>query len=415
MNTVMEFKRDQHLFSPSGCLSEEGLLLRKLGLLSEDDLRESEKHLESCELCSAAAEGFALADSVLFSRDVAALNADLESTLLNIGEKNPETEPADIKGIQGPQYPRMSADEIRNFTKKIKESSTYPAGVQAQKNVEPEKKPGSISFWRGHRTELIAAGILLLMAVGSWQIFFQYKKSDNSGKLAVVTETSDTVNENAYTNETETRIASDLKTEKLPASPARTEQNKTLIKESRELLIFEDDAEVSELVIDTNTLPLIAAEAEIAELSPAIAETVVQEDMAVNPAGMVARKSASGMDNKAMPEAEEEMSESEIFTVVEETPQFPGGDEMRLRFLSENLKYPQAAREASVQGTVYISFVIEADGTITNTRIVRGIGQGCDEEALRVIQLMPKWQPGKQRGKPVRVQFNMPVRFSLAG
>ncbi|NTW24722.1 MAG: TonB family protein [Lentimicrobium sp.] len=411
----MEFKRDQHLFSPSGCLSEEGLLLRKLGLLSEDDLRESEKHLESCELCSAAAEGFALADSVLFSRDVAALNADLESTLLNIGEKNPETEPADIKGIQGPQYPRMSADEIRNFTKKIKESSTYPAGVQAQKNVEPEKKPGSISFWRGHRTELIAAGILLLMAVGSWQIFFQYKKSDNSGKLAVVTETSDTVNENAYTNETETRIASDLKTEKLPASPARTEQNKTLIKESRELLIFEDDAEVSELVIDTNTLPLIAAEAEIAELSPAIAETVVQEDMAVNPAGMVARKSASGMDNKAMPEAEEEMSESEIFTVVEETPQFPGGDEMRLRFLSENLKYPQAAREASVQGTVYISFVIEADGTITNTRIVRGIGQGCDEEALRVIQLMPKWQPGKQRGKPVRVQFNMPVRFSLAG
>lgn len=416
MNTAMELKKDYPLFSPSGCLSEEGLLLRKLGLLSQDDLREIDKHLESCELCAAAAEGFAQADSVLFSRDVATLNAGLESSLFKSVEKKQETESIDIKGIQGPQFPRMSAEDIRNFTKKIKESPVYPSVAPTQKTTtDSEKKSGRLSFLRTRRTEIIAAGLLLLLAVGSWQIFYHYKKSDDSAKLAVVTEPSDTVNENAYSPEPEARIASDSKTEKLPAAPDKTDQNMTIMSEDYELLIVEDDAAISDLVTDTNTSPAIPAKEIMYESEPAIAETVVQADKQENTTGMVTKKSASRLDNQAMPEAEEEISEPEIFMVVEESPQFPGGDEMRLKFLSENLKYPQAAREASVEGTVYISFVIETDGTITNTRIVRGIGQGCDEEALRVIQLMPKWQPGKQRGKPVRVQFNMPVRFSLAG
>lgn len=112
---------------------------------------------------------------------------------------------------------------------------------------------------------------------------------------------------------------------------------------------------------------------------------------------------------------EEDVAEAEIFMVVEESPSFPGGDEARIKFLQQNIKYPQMARESSIQGTVFVTFVVERDGSVTDVRVLRGIGGGCDEEAIRVIKAMPKWQPGKQRGKPVRVQFNMPIKFTLAG
>lgn len=110
---------------------------------------------------------------------------------------------------------------------------------------------------------------------------------------------------------------------------------------------------------------------------------------------------------------EEEDEEAPIFTVVESMPGYPGGDEARIRYLQENLKYPQMARESGIQGRVFVTFVVERDGSITDVKILRGIGGGCDEEAIRVIQNMPKWVPGKQRGKPVRVQFNMPILFKL--
>lgn len=110
---------------------------------------------------------------------------------------------------------------------------------------------------------------------------------------------------------------------------------------------------------------------------------------------------------------EEEVQEQEIFIVVEDPPSFPGGDEARIRFLSENIRYPQMARESGIQGTVFVTFVVETDGSVTDVRVLRGIGGGCDEEAIRVIQAMPKWNAGKQRGRPVRVQFNMPIRFTL--
>ncbi|MBE0638465.1 MAG: energy transducer TonB [Bacteroidales bacterium] len=112
---------------------------------------------------------------------------------------------------------------------------------------------------------------------------------------------------------------------------------------------------------------------------------------------------------------EEEIEELEIFTVVESMPEFPGGDAARMKFLQDNIKYPQLARESGIQGTVYVTFVVETDGRVTDVRVLRGIGGGCDEEAVRVIQMMPRWNAGKQRGKPVRVQFNMPIRFTLQG
>ncbi len=112
-------------------------------------------------------------------------------------------------------------------------------------------------------------------------------------------------------------------------------------------------------------------------------------------------------------EEEEEEEEAQIFTVVESMPGFPGGDVARMKYLRDNMKYPQMARESGIQGKVFVTFVVEKDGKVTDVRVLRGIGGGCDEEAIRVVKSMPKWNPGKQRGKPVRVQFNLPIIFKL--
>lgn len=103
----------------------------------------------------------------------------------------------------------------------------------------------------------------------------------------------------------------------------------------------------------------------------------------------------------------------ETFIVVEEMPEFPGGSKAMMQFLKDNITYPKQAVKDSVQGTVYINFIVEADGRISHARVLRGIGTECDKEALRVVNLMPAWKPGKQRGKNVRVGYNLPIKFKL--
>ncbi len=110
---------------------------------------------------------------------------------------------------------------------------------------------------------------------------------------------------------------------------------------------------------------------------------------------------------------EEVVEEAPIFTVVESMPEFKGGMAKLYSYLGNNIKYPVMAKESGIQGKVYVTFVVERDGSITDVRVLRGIGGGCDEEAIRVVSGMPGWTPGKQRGKPVRVQYNLPVRFTL--
>jgi TonB family protein len=104
---------------------------------------------------------------------------------------------------------------------------------------------------------------------------------------------------------------------------------------------------------------------------------------------------------------------NDIFTVVEEQPGFVGGEEARIRFLQANIHYPDTAVKSGIQGKVFVCFVVEKDGSLGNVRVLRGIGGGCDEEAVRVVKMMPRWIPGRQRGVAVRVQFNLPIKFIL--
>ena len=103
----------------------------------------------------------------------------------------------------------------------------------------------------------------------------------------------------------------------------------------------------------------------------------------------------------------------EPYLQVEVMPTFPGGEQELLKYLAENVKYPRLAREAKIQGLVIVRFVVDADGFVGNIEILRGIGAGCDEEALRVVKAMPKWEPGYQNNRAVPVIYNMPIRFAL--
>ena len=102
------------------------------------------------------------------------------------------------------------------------------------------------------------------------------------------------------------------------------------------------------------------------------------------------------------------------FDVVEEMPQFPGGPSALYEYLAANIRFPKAAHKAGVQGRVILTFVVEKDGSISETEVVKSVSPLLDAEAVRVINAMPKWKPGSQSGKPVRVKYTIPVTFRLS-
>jgi len=110
---------------------------------------------------------------------------------------------------------------------------------------------------------------------------------------------------------------------------------------------------------------------------------------------------------------EKEEEEAQVFFIVEEMPEFPGGEAALRRFIANSIKYPQIAQENGIQGRVYVQFVVDRDGSITNASVARGVDPSLDKEALRVVNSLPKWKPGLQRGKPVKVSYTVPINFVL--
>ena len=113
------------------------------------------------------------------------------------------------------------------------------------------------------------------------------------------------------------------------------------------------------------------------------------------------------------PSEEEEAEGNQIFTVVEQNPEFPGGEAALMAYIKKNLRYPAFAAENGIQGRVTLSFTVEKDGSIANIEVMRTPAEELSKEAIRVVQTMPKWKPGKQRGKAVRVKYILPVTFRL--
>jgi protein TonB len=112
-------------------------------------------------------------------------------------------------------------------------------------------------------------------------------------------------------------------------------------------------------------------------------------------------------------EEEEEFDENYVFMTVEKMPEFPGGDLVLLKWIADHLNYPTIAAENGIQGRISCTFTVNADGSVTDVQVVRPVDPNLDKEALRVLKLLPKFKPGEQRGKPVRVKYSVPVRFRL--
>ncbi len=109
----------------------------------------------------------------------------------------------------------------------------------------------------------------------------------------------------------------------------------------------------------------------------------------------------------------EEEDDEEFFMVVENMPEFPGGDLGLMKYIQKNVKYPPIAKEYNITGKVFVQFIVDKTGAVTNVKVVRGVDKNLDAEAVRVVKSLPKYKPGKQRGKPVRVMFTIPINFTL--
>lgn len=110
---------------------------------------------------------------------------------------------------------------------------------------------------------------------------------------------------------------------------------------------------------------------------------------------------------------EEEKIDTDVFVIVEQMPEFPGGQDSLYKFLSANIIYPKEARDNGIEGKVFVNFTIEKDGSINEVKVIKGVHPLLDEEAVRVVESFPKWKPGKQKGKTVRVSYNLPLNFVL--
>ncbi len=124
-------------------------------------------------------------------------------------------------------------------------------------------------------------------------------------------------------------------------------------------------------------------------------------------------KAKEEAERQAKEAEEEEKLKNEVYEIVEEMPQFPGGMEALMKWFEKNLKYPTSARENGIQGRVYVQFIVDKDGSIVEPEVHRSVDPELDKEALRLVSTMPKWQPGKQRGKTVRVRYTCPITFRL--
>ncbi len=204
---------------------------------------------------------------------------------------------------------------------------------------------------------------------------------------------------------------------------AKGKQTCKILKEIRKQIAAENDIElvVSECTYQGDCLGTCPkCEAEVRYL-----ERELEKRQRMGKAAMVAGLSVGLLASSQVALAQqpdslrmdtiEEVVEQELFGMILETmPSFRGGEQKLFEFIGKNVVYPQEAIDAGIEGKVFVEFYIERDGTVCDAKVLLGIGYGCDEEALRVIGLMPKWSPGKQRGKAVRVRYTLPVNFKLS-
>lgn len=404
---MSESNKHIYLFTNAGCLTTEALKGYCTDTLSEIEKHQVQGHLETCELCSDAFEGLLLmTDPGKLNSIVAEINENLKNTL--------------------PDADKTQSAKFRS--------------------------PTNLYYFAA------AASILILIGVFS---YFRFNYQNQNSEISILTEKpkNELAEDVKFTIEEsiEKEISQQVVEESKPISPVDMDQAKKdkPVERTDEISLTEAEPElevaiesvsvedsVEEAIVETlNTVIMgksntIAASEEQTQyvvdgisISDDVIDTegIASEDkIAVEetqyssaPAKMrpaMAKKGRSTLssESKSMINPDS-LSDStvNVFTVVEAHPEYPGGMEALQKYLKENVSYPDSAKNLGIQGTVFVSLVVKKSGKVDNAKIERGIGGGCDEEALRIVNSMLEWIPGQQRGKPVNTQIVLPIKFKL--
>lgn len=360
------------LFSPSGCLTQAAIRRYLSGTLPDKDRITIEEHLASCFLCRDAMEGLSIIkDPGKVARDVVSLNKRILESL--------ESAP-----------PSRS----RHVTKKI-------AGVQT---------------W----TYAAAAAVVILF-IGAYFLVQQARRVNQSAEQAAVPDTSQQISDPIAQIQPSAETAEAQSFEKNTA--ARNEASKPDIG----LAASPSTSLIEEAETDVTPMNMPETEGPAAVTEPKAEEAIITENMLEQAVqypesqgqDLFRGKEIGGVaargDQALKTTIHESLGQDKeaVFTVAEQMPRFPGGDDSLAVYLNRNLQYPPQAVASQTEGTVYVAFVINEMGVPENAVILRGIGSGCDEEALRLVNAMPPWIPGTQRGKPIHVQYTLPIRFNI--
>lgn len=393
------------LFTSAGCLTLETMKRHSASTLSQEDKIQVDEHLESCKLCSDALEGLLLVS-------------------------NPE--------------------KIDSIVSEINEN--------LRSKLPTEKPVRTIRLTNRMYYMAAAASVIIFIGVFS---YFRFYMQDQNTQLSVVTEKTEDEKGSNFKTATDDMKAEDVVEEveeSVPSSPTKEEHKKIVATDKSQVDIqaLEDDSDM-ELVIDNISIP----EVDQRETTDIIEKTIIEQPSAagsaeepteyviggvtitgdemddeqlsleeettgvIQPASNSLRmKPVSSKKGKGRSVADADndyyfvddtvpKEENQYFSIVEKNPEFPGGVHELYKYLRETINYPDSAKIAGIQGKVLVSFVVRETGKIDSVKVLRGIGGGCDEEALKVLKAMPDWIPGKQRNQPVNVQMVLPIEFKL--
>lgn len=392
-------KKSSALFTPSGCFTGDALMLFVSGTLKGADLAKAQQHISECPLCSDAADGLRMWLKENSSQNISiseSTKVQDEGTSIITGKKHFETI---IRSQPNGSKPDLFHSRTALLNERIKQRIHARTPGESEEVKRLVYKP---FVWL-----TAAASILLFIGVG--YIFWlqnqhneklQAQKQLRDREAALIAQIPETL---AYPP-TNSNVILDIKynSEKgshIPPVVTIVNEDVTLASNmavtSRKNAVKTDDA------------------AEYTETRQGVESDVFREEYGMYKPQDARRALATRKSGGAMQITETDEETSSVFISVQQMPSFPGGDVARIKYLAKNLRYPGQAAEDGIQGTVYVSFIVKTDGSITNVKLLRRIGGGCDEEAIRVVSKMPQWKPGSQNGKKVDVLYHMPVHFKL--
>ncbi len=355
------------LFTLSGCLTSGTLEAMAKGDISGEELLQVQNHLDECELCSDALDGV---------KDWLNKPSSVTGT---ISRRNKHVE-------------EHYADRVKKINHRILGRVSVHKQVDAVRKIRKMPNP--------YRWVALAASIILFLGI---YYMVRLRPVSDKEKLAVNKESESVIkNDSTPVSVKETLLPATPSPGKV--SPVKMEKNN---KEALEIIDNNADDEMFEDISVTSQNELSDKEPVVQKVPD---QTSVSEEKTAVKNPDFGRQHIGELKKQQNDKEEHEVA---ILSVVEQMPEFPGGEKALLAFLSKNILYPASARESGIQGVVYVSFIVEATGKISKPEVLRGIGGGCDEETLRVIKMMPDWIPGQHRGKAVSVKYNLPVSFKL--